>query len=155
MSQVISKANSVYVLMLAGFVAGLWAILSFGSVLLHAPTDLAGRWELRHVGATEETPPACILSIQQSGRYVQASVEGKNHSLKLTSERIEQTTVGKDEVNIELGGIDLKMIFRGRVDDDTYHLQTNGALDGDWYALRVNRTYPKRQADQPTTNHAR
>jgi hypothetical protein len=148
-----SKANSVYIIMLATFAAGLWAILSFGSILLRAPSDLAGKWELRAIGTSDDSKPEHQISVQQSGKYFQISIDGSEHSLKMTRDDLIQN--GKDQAKIELSGTDLKMTFYGNADSDAYALQTSGALEGNWNARRVSRTYPKRQADQPPTNHAR
>jgi hypothetical protein len=149
-----SKANSVYILMLAAFVIGLWTIVSLGSIYLHAPADLAGRWELRPPDSSQETRPAHILSIQQSGRFLQIDLDGKVYPMKMIRQEIVQSTVGMDELHIELASSTLKMIFQGRANTDAYQLHTHGLLEGNWNALRVVRTYPLRLVDQPATKPA-
>jgi hypothetical protein len=154
-----SKANAIYIIMITTFVAGLWAILSFGSVLLHAPTDLAGKWELRPVDASADTAAAHTMLIQQSGRYFEIAIDGKDSALKLVSEQLIQNTGDYDEQDIELAGEKLKMTFQGRANGEMYHVQTHGDPAGEWDAIRVNATYPRKLADRPTTkpvvNHAR
>jgi len=146
-----SKANSVYFVMICAFALGLWTILSFGSIFLHAPPDLAGKWELRSADATSNSPPAHTIIIQQSGLFLQIDLDGKDHSLKMIRQQVVQKPTRFDESLLELTGSDLQMTFQGRCDADAYHLQTRGSLAGDWDAIRTVRTYPKKLADQPAT----
>jgi hypothetical protein len=153
-SKQMSKANSVYIMMLVAFAIGLWTIVSLGSIYLHAPPDLAGKWELRPAKTSETTTPAHILSIQQSGRFLQIDLDGKNHPFKMISHQIVQAPTGLDELHIELAAANFNMTFHGRANSDAFSLQTHGILEGNWNALRVVRTYPRKLADQPATKPA-
>src|SRR5947208_3365367 len=60
---IIPRATFVYICMVVILFGGLWVILEFGSTL-HAPIDLAGKWELAGPNGTQE------MTLEQSGRYV-------------------------------------------------------------------------------------
>lgn len=145
---VVSKATSVYIIMLAIFAAGLWAILSFGSILLHAPTDLAGKWEL-HPEDAPESPAAHTLAIDQSGRYFQIVLDDKHFPARQTQQERITSATDPDEVRIALSGGGNELVFSGPDDSDAYRLETRGTAPGRWQAVRVARTYSKHVADRP------
>jgi hypothetical protein len=150
---VISKATSVYIIMLAVFGAGLWAILSFGSILLEAPTDLAGRWELRPEGAPDSAA-AHTLAIDQSGKYFQIVLDGTHFPARQAQQEKITSPTSPDEVRIALAGGGNELVFSGPADADAYWLETRGTAPGSWRAVRVARTYPKHLADQPAVKPA-
>src|SRR5262245_52937236 len=128
--------------MLIVFGAGLWAILSFGSILLQAPTDLAGQWELHDANANSttdggETVAAHKMTIDQSGRYFQITIDQQRFSLKQAAhERLDNPT-GPDAVRITVGGGPNELTFTGLPDGDEYQLHSRGAAAGTWRAIRV------------------
>ena len=159
----ISKATSVYIIMLFVFGAGLWAILSFGSILLQAPTDLAGQWELHDPSASVTTDggeliAAHKMTIDQSGRYFQIIIDQQRFSLKEADRKKFDNPTGPDEVRITISSGPNELTFFGVPNGDEYQLQSRGIAAGTWRAIRVARTYPKRSlphAVTPTTRLAR
>jgi len=161
---VISKATSVYIIMLVVFGAGLWAILSFGSILLPAPTDLAGQWELHDPNANAttdggESAAAHKMTIDQSGRYFQITIDQPRFSLKQAARESLKNRTGPDAVRITVGSGPNELTFTGLPDSDEFQLESRGAAAGTWRAVRVVRTYPRREsprpAARPTTRLAR
>jgi hypothetical protein len=135
-------------------VIGLWTIVSLGSIFLHAPPDLAGKWELRPTNAASNTQPAHVLTIQQSGLFLEANLDGKNYSLRMLSHDLVHSQTPIDEFYIDLSAANQQIAFVGSANSDDYVVHTHGNLDGDWDAIRVVRTYPRRLADQPATQPA-
>lgn len=135
--------------MLVVFGAGLWAILSFGSVLLRAPTDLAGKWELSDTSGSAGTPRP--MNVEQSGRYFRITLDGKTIPLKLASEDAKINPTSPNRVMISLAGEDVKLEFEGIPDAEEYRVTSSGGAipAGSWRAVRVAPLYPKRKSDQP------
>jgi hypothetical protein len=150
---VISKATSVYIIMLAIFGAGLWAILSFGSIMLHAPTDLAGKWELRPQEAPESSA-AHTLAIDQSGKYFQIVLDNQHFPARQTQQEGITSPTSPDQVRVALAGGGNELVFSGAADADVFWLETRGTAPGSWRAVRVARAYPKHPADQPAVKPA-
>lgn len=135
-----SRATSIYLGMLAVFAAGLWAILSAGSVFLHAPADLAGDWSLEPVETALGKDSAHSMHIEQSGRFFRVSVDGKMHSLRLESERRLDPGPGQE---IKLVGQDVEVRMTGSAADGM-QLEAPQLLPGVWNAVRTksaNRGY--------------
>jgi hypothetical protein len=68
-----TRASSVYVIMLLVFGGGLWLILLVGSTFLTAPPDLSGRWFLSDspIADTQEFDPEDkSMAIEQSGKFL-------------------------------------------------------------------------------------
>ena len=148
----ISKATSVYIIMLVVFGAGLWAILSFGSILLQAPTDLAGQWELHDANATTdsgESVAAHKMTIDQSGRYFQITIDQQRFSLKQAAHELLDNPTGPDAVRITMSSGPNELTFTGLPGGDEYQLESRGAAAGTWRAVRVVRTYPRRENPHP------
>lgn len=158
----VSRATSVYIIMLVVFAAGLWTILSFGSILLRAPTDLSGKWELRDPSGQAGAGPAHTMTIEQSGLYVRMTIDRTAYSLKLAGAPPNRFHADPAQARLELvgnstGAEDVKLTLDGQRDSDEYELSFSGPLNGMWRAVRVARTYPKRQAEQSSAakQHAR
>jgi hypothetical protein len=146
---VISKGTGVYVIMLAVFGAGLWAILSFGSIVLRAPTDLAGTWELRPPGTGKDARPAHTLVVEQSGRFFEVAIDGSPaRSFKRVGEQVKPTGSDDDETMVAIRGSETELTFRGIRNGDEYDLSGTGVLAGQWKAQRVVRTYRKHPSDR-------
>jgi hypothetical protein len=142
------RATSVYVIMLIAFGIGLWAIITTGSVFLHAPHDLSGTWVLRQEPAS--APEAFReLNIDQSGRFFRISFNGQAHSLSLESSQ--RTDTG--ELRIVLRGNSLGAEFRTTPGSYRYDLQTSGALSGRWLAVRKSTAHRQPRAPD-ATQHA-
>ena len=138
--------------MLVVFGAGLWAILSFGSILLQAPTDLAGQWELHDANATTdsgESVAAHKMTIDQSGRYFQITIDQQRFSLKQAAHELLDNPTGPDTVRITVGSGPNELTFTGLPDGDEFQLESRGAAAGTWRAVRVVRTYPRRENPRP------
>jgi hypothetical protein len=153
-----SRATFVYIIMIAVFGAGLWAIISFGSILLRAPTDLSGKWELRAPTTAADDPADHTMAVQQSGRYFNVLLDGRPHSMKLRSE---EPAKRSNNVSIVVAGESMELALQGTIDGDSYTLKSDGAgaPSGVWNAKRVERTYPQRRrqhhpASQPSTEPA-
>src|SRR4051794_37229353 len=117
--------------MLLVFGAGLWAILSFGSILLQAPTDLAGQWELHDVNANATTDSgesiaAHKMTIDQSGRYFQITIDQQRFSLKQAAHEILDNPTGPDSVRITVGAGSNELTFTGLPNGDEFQLQSRG-----------------------------
>jgi hypothetical protein len=146
-------------MMLVAFGIGLWAILSFGSILLKAPEDLAGRWELYDqeevgVGASSDARTQVLL-IEQSGQYFKLTLEGRQMGMKLLDQRI-STTGANQQTVITLDGAAGQAVFTGPEGGDLFVLELTGAKSGKWIARCVERLYPKptrraRSVAPPTT----
>ena len=78
-----NKTYWTYLLMLAIFAGGLWAILRLGSGLRAAP-NVAGEWQIRwtDAGAGEALPERII--IDQSGRYLTATINRPTAPVRLS-----------------------------------------------------------------------
>jgi hypothetical protein len=157
---VISKATGVYIIMLVIFGTGLWAILSFGSIVLRAPTDVSGKWELRSLTNDDNsTAPALhVMTVEQSGRYARVAIDqDKPRSLKLSQENLDTSSAGADRTRLTFVGSDdpnVTVIFDGKSGLDEYRVECRGPLQGEWRATCVARTYPKHAKDQPATRPA-
>ena len=131
-----TRPTVIYVSMLVLFGAGLWAIISAGSILLRAPTDLSGQWELRPIGSAADASPRTML-VEQSGRYFRIRIDDRAHSLRLVSDKPERKT-------LSLQGDGIQVVFQRQVaEGEQYTLQATGsALQGTWNAIRSNRPKP-------------
>jgi hypothetical protein len=156
---VISKATGVYIIMLVVFGAGLWAILSFGSIKLQAPTDLAGKWELRSPDRSDaiSEKPAHVMSIEQSGKYVLVTIDNsKPFSMTLKAD----DQLGADRAQLKLVGSgktaeDSVIILDATADANEYKAKLIGLMvEGEWLARCTARTYSRHLADQPATRPA-
>src|SRR3954468_9526830 len=117
--------------MLVVFGAGLWAILSFGSILLQAPTDLAGQWELHDANASPttdggESAAAHKMTIDQSGRYFQITIDQQRFSFKQAAHEVLDNPTGLDAVRIRMNSGPNELTFTGLPDSDEYQLESRG-----------------------------
>ncbi|HEY7090134.1 MAG TPA: hypothetical protein VH518_18700 [Tepidisphaeraceae bacterium] len=137
-----TRPTVVYVSMLVLFGAGLWAIISAGSILLRAPTDLSGQWELRPADAAPAAEPVPML-VEQSGIHFRIKVGDKAQSLTLTSDRIDPAN---KQPTVALEGDGAQVVFQRQVaEDEQFKLQASGGvIQGTWTAVRTNR--PKAHA---------
>lgn len=145
-----TKATSLYLSMLGVFGVGLWVILTMGSSF-QAPTDLAGRWELRASENAAAADPGQELRIEQSGRFFWLTVDGRTHSLRLESERLTRSSPGCE---MRLVGEGVEVVMRGAADADEMLVQGQGAMSGQWIAVRVHRAHPTRGRGAPATRPA-
>ena len=134
-----NRATLVYVVMAACLVAGLWAILGFGSNLRAAP-DLAGTWQIepdtRALVAPAATPLGRSFTLEQSGRFLRIQFEGGAvadlkmvdrsagdvRALRLTGRRWEVSVNGdpaSDELRMDLLG-PVSLAFTARRVQHTY-----------------------------------
>ncbi|MCC7350518.1 MAG: cation:proton antiporter [Phycisphaerales bacterium] len=120
-----SKASTVYLGLFALLVVGLWLILSFGSKLA-APTDLSGDWELI---PSQSHAPARVMSIEQSGRYVQLTLD-KNPPLSLQMVEFQPNRIViKDE--------HWTFTFEPIAEANEYQVIATGPQPGQWKAKRI------------------
>jgi len=149
------RATSVYILMMLAFAVGLWAILSFGSLLLRAPTDLAGVWHVYSPGhEQEDADPLHVVRIDQSGRYFQVNFDGHSMSLKQAGEQIDAARTGPDHVTIRLINGQTELMFVGTAGAEVYTLSARGRWNGTWRAVRVERPHSRRSRDPTGTRTA-
>ena len=171
MSSRMSRGTFIYVVMLAVFGAGLWAILSFGSILLRAPEDLSGEWQLYEPGAAgPDDDPVKTMSVDQSGQFFKVRINGDVMDMKLIEEQIR--TRRYERVALVLNGETTRLVFEGIHNANEFDVRATGAVTGAWLARRSSRTYgePARvpkitpppttaphtaPATAPTTSHAR
>lgn len=140
-----SRATSVYILMLAIFGSGLWAVITLGTVLLRAPHDLSGRWELRPRGAPANAKPSHVLHIDQSGRFLQVTIDGRTYPMKLIAD---EPGAMPGQRRILITGNGTEILFHRSLGPQRYTVRTHGLIpDGPWNAERMataalNRTEP-------------
>jgi hypothetical protein len=130
-SMIISKATSVYVIMVAVLVGGLWLILAMGSTLV-PPTDLAGKWELTEPAGTHE------LSVEQSGKFVNLVMDKWSASLKIKASG-SQSTAGQN--SIVMTGNGQTVTFAGLGINDHCTIRFDGATTGVYQAHRIFKTF--------------
>lgn len=138
-----SRATTTYIIMMLGFGIGLWAILSFGNILLRAPTDLSGRWKL-HSTENRESEPVDEMVIDQSGRFFAVTLQGKKASLRLIKDEVTRSTT-VDAVHMELSGDGLQLAIDGPAEGEELHVRASGSVQGQWRATLADPTYPRRR----------
>jgi hypothetical protein len=134
---IVSRATSVYVIMVAVLVGGLWLILSLGSTLL-PPTDLAGKWEL--TGPDGPTD----LTVQQSGKFVDLAMTGWKADLKISQDAnqnpiSQQSATGKGEIVLVGNGQTVSFENLGITDQCT--IRFGGSKAAVYQAHRVSRAF--------------
>lgn len=138
--------------MVAVLFAGSWVILSYGSTL-HAPVDLAGKWELTPasgavsggvsggVSAVEE------MTVEQSGKYLNLVTPHWSGDVKLISDPA-------NESSATLRGSGATVSFDGLSLGDTCTIRFEGPIAGSYpgayRARRTVRAYPIK-VNQPAT----
>ena len=135
-----SRGTFIYVVMLAVFGAGLWAILSFGSLLLRAPEDLSGEWQLFEPGAAgPDDEPVKTMSVDQSGQFFKVRMNGHVMDMKLIEEQLR--TRRYERVGLVLNGKTARFVFDGIHNGDVFDVSATGAIKGTWLARRTSRQY--------------
>ena len=134
---IVSKATSVYVIMVAVLIGGLWLILALGSTLV-PPTDLAGKWELKGASGTQ------ALSVEQSGKFVNLVMGRWTSSLKVKHDG-NQNPIGNSspaqQSAIVLVGDGESVTFANLGIDDDCTIRFKGPVTGDYEAHRVARAF--------------
>lgn len=148
-----SRGTFVYVVMLAVFGTGLWAILSFGSILLRAPEDLSGEWQLFAPDAAPDADPVKSLAVDQSGRFFKVRVNGDVQDMSLIEERHE-TRGARELARIILNGTTARLTFEGERYANTKALTATGAISGTWTAKRASRRGPPDHRAPPASQPA-
>jgi hypothetical protein len=148
-----NRATLVYVVMAACLVAGLWAILGFGSTLRAAP-DLAGAWQIepdaRALVATAATPLGRSFSLEQSGRFVRLQFErGTVVDLKITENRPVGGPKGQPRRAIQLNGSGWALAATGDPASDEMRMDLLGPVSVAFTARRTQHTYPSRTPHHP------
>jgi hypothetical protein len=155
----VSRATFVYIIMLVVFGAGLWAIISFGSILLRAPEDLAGEWQLFAPGSTRDgvgdDKPVKKMSIEQSGKFFKLHLNGTALDMTLAAERrYPERAIDKTELHLGDARGTTHARFDGEHDGHAFDVRFSGDVSGTWLARRVANRYgpvPESQQDKPTT----
>ena len=147
-----TKASSVYVIMLLVFGAGLWAILSIGS-LREAPEDLSGTWALWPANSAPEEGdmPEQTLAIEQSGRFFNIAFQDHRLDMKL----VEHTSAGpiEGERQVKIANDQWTLIGRGMPGGNEMILELSGPVRQTWRAVRTWRKYPDQSKPSPTIPH--
>jgi hypothetical protein len=118
---------------------------------------LAGQWELHDPDANAttdggESDAAHKMTIDQSGRYFQITIDHQRFSLKQAAHELMNNPTGPDAVRITVSSGPNELTFTGLPDGDEYQLESRGAAAGTWRAIRVTRTYPKRSNQPPSAS---
>jgi hypothetical protein len=124
---IVSKATSVYVIMVVVLFGGLWLILAMGSTLI-PPTDLGGKWELSGASGSKN------LSVEQSGKFVDLAMGNWTASLKI-DEDANQSSKGKNA--IVMTGKGQRVAFEGLGIDDLCSIKFDGPMSGVYQAHRI------------------
>jgi hypothetical protein len=134
---IVSKATSVYVIMVVILIGGLWLILAIGSTLM-PPTDLAGKWELKGASGTQD------LSVEQSGKFVNLVMGSWASSLKVKHDG-NQNPIGNQspaqQNSIVLTGNGESVTFTNLGIDDDCTIRFKGAVTGEYHAHRTARAF--------------
>jgi hypothetical protein len=130
---IVSKATSVYAIMVVVLVGGLWMILAIGNTLT-PPTDLAGKWELS--GADGSQAAAQDLSVEQSGKFVDMTMGQWTGSLK-----IETSDAQKADGGIRVAGKGQTVTFDGLGANDRCTIRFDGPISGTYQAHRIVRAF--------------
>jgi hypothetical protein len=126
----VNRIAAIYLVMVVALAGGLWAVLAIGSTL-HAPVDLAGRWELSPSNAPGRF--GTEMTIEQSGEFFQIYFDrGPRLDLKLKEQKPN---------HILLVSSDYQLILTGS--EDQKHLIINGPGGGDWTIKRLSRQFPQ------------
>src|SRR5687768_3201406 len=146
-----NRASLVYIVMALCLVAGLWAILSFGSGL-KAPPDLAGTWEIEPDAAAVVAPVTAPLGrsveLEQSGRFLRLHFEsGRVADLKMVADHV-ATGDGRTLHAIDFTGRGWAMSAVGNLEEDLMRMELLGPVSLSFMARRTQRTYP---ADEKQT----
>ncbi len=142
-----SRATFVYLLMLGLFGVGLWIIVSYGTIKLRAPEDLAGQWELFELGAALDDEPLLSMTVEQSGKFFKLHAGDRPMDLKL-SEETRFLEGAQRRVRLRLVGGGAAATFVGRRGGDEFEVRFEGPLRGSWLARRTHRTHvPNAKAD--------
>jgi hypothetical protein len=128
---IISKATSVYVIMMVVLVGGLWLIMEMGSTLV-PPTDLAGKWELASPAGAQE------LWVEQSGKFVNLVMGNWTADLKIERDGNQNPTQGH---GILIQGKNQTVDFDGLGISDQCTIHFDGAMKGVFQARRVYRAF--------------
>lgn len=146
----VTRATWVYLAMLTVFCIGLWSILKIGSSY-QAPADLAGEWKLHTSAVQEDDPSGPTLRIEQSGRFFRMTFDDKVVSLRLES----QEPLKKNRAcQMRLVGEGVDVVMRGTPDADEMDIHAQGAVEGQWLAVRILRKHPTRGRGTGTTKPA-
>jgi hypothetical protein len=127
---IVSKATSVYVIMVVALIGGLWFILALGSTLV-PPKDLAGKWELEGNKGSQD------LSVEQSGKFIDLVMGKWTASLKIQPNG---NLNPKGQSGVLMVGNGQSVRFEGLGIDDKCTIRFDGALSGVYQAHRVTRT---------------
>jgi hypothetical protein len=136
--------------MIFGFAIGLWAILGFGSILLHAPTDLAGTWRLEQPPGDATVEPRA-MTIEQSGRFLQVTIDKKGCAMRMVTSDV-SSAAAVDTVTVQLAGEKLQLVLDGPVGGTEFHLFSSGELNGEWRATLVEPAYVRHRSPAATMN---
>jgi len=137
--------------MVAVFGVGLWTIITFGSLLLSAPEDLAGEWNLHDPHAEPEDPPAKKLAVDQSGKFFRLQLNGTVLDMRLIEE-LHYDHRSDLRTRVRLTGTGSEAIFDGVRRGNEFELTMTGLASGVWRAERTSRPYgPDHTPRQVTT----
>jgi hypothetical protein len=126
---IVSKATSVYVIMVVVLCGGLWLILAMGSTLV-PPTDLGGKWELTSASATRD------LSVEQSGKFVDLVMGNWSASLKIEEDG-GQNSNGQNA--IFMSGKGERVTFDGLGINEQCTIHFDGSMTGVYQAHRTTK----------------
>jgi hypothetical protein len=140
-----NRASLVYIVMALCLVAGLWAILDFGSGL-KAPPDLAGTWEIEPDAAAVVAPVTAPLGrsvqLEQSGRFLRLHFEsGRVADLKMVADHV-ATGDGRTLHAIDFTGRGWALSAVGDPKEDLMRMELLGPVSLSFMARRTHRTYP-------------
>jgi len=128
---ILSKATSVYFIMVVVLVGGLWLILAMGSTLI-TPTDLAGKWEL----TGDEGPRE--LWVEQSGKFVNLVMGSWAANLEIQKDGNRNPT---QPSGILMSGKGQSVTFEGLGVNDQCTIRFSGSMTSTYQARRVYRAF--------------
>ena len=129
-----NKTHLTYVLMVATFAGGLWAILRLGSVL-HAASNVAGEWQLRWTDSQPGDNLPDRMTVDQSGRYLVATLKSSGAPVRMDGRILSSRG---DQPRFSLRNSTWKL--QARLDEN----QLSGSLDTPApHALQARRMAPQ------------
>ena len=135
-----SKTKGSYIVMIGIFGLGLWGILHFGATL-RAAAYVAGDWQVRWNAPSARPPLPDRLTIEQSGRYLNAMLRRLDSSaaVRLRGElHASPDRAGISEIRLASSDERWQMTATFQEDDQRMSGRLKSGQPGNWEARRIS-----------------